>query len=244
MIFARSDQSTKNVGDAGAAQALTSGVEKQRRVLIAGGALIEPRLDRSDSTGPERTRALPSTLADDRHVRNRVEADVGDVQINEFLDAQAGVVQHEHKRSVSKATARVRRFDDAGDLVFLEVADFDVFGTRQGHLANSAAPLHVFRGNRRGVSSEGLDRGEPMIASARTASALAFEMFEERPHDGHIEGVVIELLGASTQTGAREPEEQLEGVAIREHGVAARISLGGEVFLEEALNQRLQGSCW
>jgi hypothetical protein len=239
-----SDQSTKNVGDAGAAQALTSGVEKQRRVLIAGCALIEPRLDRSDSTGPERTRALPSTLADDRHVRNRVEADVADVQIDEFLDAQAGVVQHEHKRSVSKAVARVRRFDDAGDLVFLEVAHFDVFGTRQGHLANSAAPLHVFRGNRRGVSREGLDRGEPMIASARTASALAFEMFEERSHDGHIEGGVIELLGASTQTGARETEEQLEGVAIREHGVAARVSLGGEVFLEEALHQRLQGDCW
>jgi hypothetical protein len=96
---------------------------------------------------------------------------------------------------------------------------------------------------RRDVSGESLDRGESVIARAGAASAPAFKVFEERAHDGHIQGGVIELLGTAAQASTRETEEELDGVAIREHGVAARVPLGGKVVFEETLHQRLQGGC-
>src|SRR5690606_27497780 len=103
-----------------------------------------------------------------------------------------------------------------------------------------AASIQVFGGDRCDVSRECLDCGESMIASSRTTSALAFEVLQKGAHERDIQHGVIELLGASTQTFARETEEELERVAVREHGVAARIPLSRQMVLEESLHQRLQ----
>jgi len=235
------DQSSKNVGDTRSTQPLTADVEEQGFARTACTALVKPCSNRLRGAGPQRARALFAPLADDHHMRNRVEADVADVQIHEFLDAQAGVVEHEHERSISETSTRIRRFDDAGHLVFVEVAHLDVFSASQWQLADPSAALHVFGCHQRDVSSEGLDRGESVIARAGTASALVFKVFEKRTHDGYIQCRVIELLGTATQASTRVLKEQLEGVAIREHGVAARVPLGGEVVFEESLNQGLQG---
>lgn len=238
-----SDQSLQNVGDARPTQTFTSSIEEQGFPFSADAALVEPGADRLYGARPKRARPLLAPLADDHHVWDRIEADVGDVQVDEFLDAQAGVVQHEHECSIAKPPTCICRFDDARHLVFVEVAHLDVLGAGQGQLADPAAPLHVLGCRRRDVSSKGFDRRESVIASARPAPALAFEVFEERAHDNDIECSVVELLRAATQPSTRVAKEQLEGVAIGEHGVAARIPLGGEVTLEEALHERLQRGC-
>ena len=234
------EQPLQDISDARPAQTFASDAKEQRFVFAAYASLGEPRPNRLKSAGPEGAGALLAALADDHKVRNRIDSDVGDVEVDEFLDAQASVVQREQQCPVSEASTRVRGFDDVGYLVFVEVAHLDMLGTSKRQLTDPSASLQMLGGDRCDVSSECLDCGESVIASSGTASALAFQELQERPYDRDIQYGVIKLLGAATQTSARETEEELERVAVREHGVAARVALGGQVVLEESLHQRLQ----
>ena len=170
-------RAAQDVGDARAAQTATVGIEKQRP--ITPSSFREPCVKGIDRSCPQGAGALLTTLALERGDGYGIEAQISDIEPDDFLDPSPGVVEEQKQRQVT-VSGSGGGVHQSEDLVFVEVLDFWMLKVCGSQLPESAAALQVLGGDGGDVASEGFQSSEAVIARARTAAALLLEAIRER----------------------------------------------------------------
>ena len=88
------------------------------------------------------------------------------------------------------------------------------------------------------VPREGLDRGEPGIASSCVVTTLLLDVGQEVEHQGRVDLLEAELRGPLAQTVAGKDEQQPEGVRVSLACVGTVAPLDRHVFAQEGSDQR------
>ena len=229
----------QDVGDARATETTAAGIEKQRAFLVV--ALLKPCLEGIERPGPQRAGPLFATFTAEGDQSNGIASKIADVEVDELLDTGSGVVEQQQQRPVAATGDRVDGLEESEDFVVVEVLDLWMFEASGSQLANPAAALQMLGSYGGDVAGEGLDGCEPVISGARTTVALGFEGVEEREDDLDVERGVVELIGAAAESVGRVTQEQLERVPVGQHRVPADMPLDDQVFLEEVLDESLEG---
>jgi hypothetical protein len=229
---------TQDVGNAGAGKTVASSVEEKRPIDAA--AFIQPWLQSRNCPRPQRASPLFATLSLESHDRDRIKADVREVQIDDFLRSSTGIVEQYVECTIPSLRSWIDGLRELDDLILLKVLDLRVleFGLRQ--LSDSAAPLEVFGRDGSDIAYEGLDDGKSVVSSTWAVASLLLEPFEEGADDIDIQDRSIELVRSTLLAFRSMSEEELEGVAVGQHSVAASLTLYREVLLEEVLNELLE----
>lgn len=187
---------SQDVGDARTAEAASLGVQEERPV--GGAALSEPCFEGVDGSRPQGAGALLTTFALERDHRNRVQADIADIEVNDLLDAGAGVVKYQEERAIAASFSGSNGPHQLQDFVVLKVVDLWVLETGRRQLANSATPLKVLGSDGGDVARECLDRGKPMVAGACTALASFFQPDKKRTNHLDVENSAVKPIGGAS----------------------------------------------
>ena len=92
--------------------------------------------------------------------------------------------------------------------------------------------------NRGNEARKCLDRGKALVTGASAAVSFFFEAGEEGTEHFDVEGGDnLEHIGGATSLLGGVVEEQLEAVAIGQHGVTAGVTLDGQVCFEKVLDE-------
>lgn len=149
------------------------------------------------------------SLAVDRHRHRGGAADVGDVEVAEFLDAGAGVVGEGEQDGVSQgACVRCAGFGEQRlDLVPGEVSQFRGRGVllpdRQD-LGELVEPVGLFDG---GVAAERLDHRQALVPGGRRAVPFGFQPVQEPQNPGPVDIGQPQFLRGYV-LGVTEPGQQ------------------------------------
>ena len=140
---------------------------------------------------PERAGPLLPALADEPDLVGRGQLEVGDPEIEEFLDPRPGIDQRGQHGVVPAARARgaIDRAQHGGELRGLQIGK----GPHAGPLERDAEDLLRVRQGRRVLrrqeAEEGVDRRQAHVASRGRVLPGLFQVGEERHH-----GVDIQIV--------------------------------------------------
>ena len=107
-------------------------IEEQRLVVSRCPTELQPRLHGGDGSLPEWTRTLFAPLAAQAHEGESGIVQVLDVEVDDLLDACAGVVQEEQECPVAVPTGGRAAVEQLDGLILVEIGRFGVFSVPGG----------------------------------------------------------------------------------------------------------------
>ena len=191
--------------------------------------------DKPGGLRQQRTQALSSAFAVESRDSGRYEPEIARRQIEQLLDARAGVVQQGEQHIVALAVDRraIHLRQQVGELGFGEVAEQRTRGLLDGNGQHALTREGALGMVVEDVPEEAVNRGQARIAGPYRIAPRRFEVREKL--QDQIWGQILDLQrrDRSVTGSGSESQQQLEGVAIRRGGVRADIALRGEVADEE-----------
>ena len=89
-----------------------------------------------------------------------------------------------------------------------------------------------------------MQAGEARIAGGDAVLALVLQVVEEREPRVDAEVFEDERVDTPAESRRREPQQELERVAVREDRVRADVALGGQVLVEEGVQVSAEDAIW
>ena len=164
------------------------------------------------------------------------ELQVAGPQIEDLLDACAGVEHGEQQGVVTPTVAgsAVGSLQQGLEFVRFEVLDEDLWGAFERHGEDLLAQFKVLGMVHRRVADEGVHGRQPSVARCDTVAALGLEVGQEREHMLGCEVGKVEPHHRTPVMDCEESQQQRNGVAVAEYGVAADATDLGQIISEEA----------
>jgi hypothetical protein len=178
-------------------------------------------------------------LPEEAGLGRRLEANVPDACGHGLGRASAGVVEEGEQRVVSQAEPLRGRRDgeERFHLVTIEIGHRAGHRFLDGDIQDAMTQLGVPRIAVSDVREEAVDGDQPAVAGGHAVLPLSLEMGKEGQHGVGTEIRQPEADDLAARPACREPEQELEAIAIRVDGVGADIALRRKVLLEEAAEQ-------
>jgi hypothetical protein len=184
---------------------------------------------------PKRTHALLTSFAVEQDMKRALKLDVARTQVDDLLDASAGVEEYEDERVVATtvATTPVGGIEERTHLVGFEILDEALSCPFEGHGEDPLAKLEVLGLACGCVPRKCVDCGEASVACRSAVPPIGLEMVEERENDVGGEVGEVEIHDGPLSVGSNESQDENEGIAIAANGVRAQAADPGEVIGEE-----------
>ena len=165
-------ETMQDVGNSRSAEASGLGIEEE--CSIVGAPLAEPCVDGVDRPWPERTGSPLPTLSFEDDDGDWVEAEVAEVDVDDFLDPGSCVVEDQEQGPISTALG-LDGLGQSSDFTLFEVLDFGVLESGGRDLADPAAALEMLGSDGGDIAREGFEDGESLVAGPSTALSLVLE---------------------------------------------------------------------
>ena len=166
--------------------------------VARSAALIEPCLEGIDGSRPQGAGALLAAFALERNDRNRIQTEIADIEVNDLLDAGAGVVKEQQERTIATSLNGSDGSHQLQDFFVFKIVDGRVLETGRRQLSNPSTPLKVLGSDGGDVAREGFERGKPVVAGACTTLALFFQPDQKRANDLDVEDPVVKLISGAS----------------------------------------------
>ena len=157
-----------------------------------------------------------ASLAEQPGLCRSVQPHVTDGEVDQFLDAGTGVVEHAQQHGISApvAAVQVRLCQDRGEVFFGQVADELAWLATQRDRQDLLALQQVLWCFRLNVAEERMQDCEPVVLRADRYLAVVFEMVEECLDHRDVDLLDTQSFQRDPALVAAEPKEQREGIAV------------------------------
>ncbi len=126
-------------------------------------------------------------------------------------------------------------------LVVIQVLDLRLLELGRRQLTDPTAALQMLGSDGGDIAHKCLDRGQALVAGARATLSVFLQPAEERQDCVDIKDRVIELVHSTAHTLRGVAQEEPEAVTVGQNRVATCVAFNRQVFLEEILDQLLEG---
>ncbi len=195
--------------------------------------LLEQCAEHVHGPWPERAEPLLPPLAAEARLERPHELQVRRAQVEQFLDACAGIEEREQQRMIAAAVGcrAVGRVEDGGDLSSLEIFDDARRCALEGNGEDPLAQLEVLGVIRRDEAREGVDGCEPSVSCCNAVLTCPLEVVKEG--EDLIRRDVVEVELHDRATPGEEAKEQRARVAVAANRVRAHAADPRQVIGEE-----------
>jgi hypothetical protein len=183
--------------------------------------LGEQRAEDLRGPRPEGTEALLSALAAQPRLKRAHELEVRGPQVEDLLDAGAGVEEREQEGVISTAVGRcpIGRVQNCGDLIGFEILDDARSCSLERDGEDPLAELQVLRMIRGDEPRECVDGSKPRISCRYAVAAGLLEIVQERNDVVGRQVAEVERDDGPAMARREKSEEKRAGVAVAGHRV-------------------------